>query len=98
LWGPAQEEAFAQIKRALVKPTVLASYSLELPTKIRSDASTYGLGGRGEVLLQQHALGVWKPVAYASRVMSETEQQYSQIEKEALGITWACEKFSDCFG
>jgi hypothetical protein len=52
LWGPAQEEAFAQIKHALVKPTVLASYNLELPTEIRSDASTYGLGA---VLLQQHA-------------------------------------------
>lgn len=27
--------------------------------------------------------------------MSETEQRYSQIEKEVLGITWTCEKFSD---
>ena len=27
--------------------------------------------------------------------MSDTEQRYSQIEKEALGIVWACEKFKD---
>ena len=26
--------------------------------------------------------------------MSDTEHQYAQIEKEALTITWACEKFS----
>ena len=37
----------------------------------------------------------WKPVAHASRAMSETERRYAQIEKEALATTWACEKFSD---
>ncbi len=28
---------------------------------------------------------------------SSTEQRYAQIEKEALAITWACERFSDYF-
>jgi len=36
----------------------------------------------------------WKPVAYASRSMSETECRYAQIEKEALATTWACDKFA----
>uniref|UniRef100_A0A1X7UAD3 Reverse transcriptase RNase H-like domain-containing protein n=1 Tax=Amphimedon queenslandica TaxID=400682 RepID=A0A1X7UAD3_AMPQE len=27
--------------------------------------------------------------------MSKTEKRYSQIEKEALGIVWACDKFKD---
>ncbi len=29
------------------------------------------------------------------RSMSETERRYAQIEKEAMAVTWACEKFSD---
>ena len=58
---------------------------------LSSDASSFGLGA---VLMQQHA-DKWKPVAYASRAMSDTEQRYSQIEKEALSLVWACEKFSN---
>ena len=30
-----------------------------------------------------------------SRAMSPTEQQYAQIEKKALGMTWASECFAD---
>ena len=43
----------------------------------------------------QQAEEGWRPVAYASRLVTETERCYAQIEKEALAITWSCEKFSD---
>lgn len=93
IWEPPQEEAFIAIKKELSQPTTLAIYDPDLPTKISSDASAYGLGA---VLMQRrNSEQEWKPVAYASRFMSETEQRYSQIEKEALGIVWACEKFKE---
>ena len=41
---------------------------------------------------------MWLPVVYASRAMTDTEHRYAQVEKEALAITWACEKFSYILG
>ena len=92
VWGPAQAGAFKEIKAELARPTTLGLYNLDAPTKICADASAYGLGA---VLLQQQHDDEWKPVAFASRSMTETERRYSQIEKEALALVWACEKFAD---
>eukprot|EP00731_Ephydatia_muelleri_P004849 Em0002g1025a len=90
-WGPDQEKAFLGIKGELAKTTTLVHYNLEAKIKISADASSHGVGA---VLLQLEGKE-WKPVAFASRAMTETEGRYAQIEKEALAITWACGKFED---
>ena len=91
-WGPPQQEAFQVVKQALTKSPVLALYDPGLETTVAADASSYGLGA---VLRQKQADGTTRPVAYVSRSMSPTEARYAQIEKEALALTWACERFSD---
>ena len=89
-WCAEQAAAFQAIKDGLLKTTVLALYNPKAKTKVSADASSFVLEA---VLLQQDGRG-WHPVALASRAMTEVEQRYTQIEKEALVTVWTCEKFA----
>ncbi|XP_054765371.2 uncharacterized protein K02A2.6-like [Lytechinus pictus] len=91
-WTEVQQRSFKQIKEMLISTEVLAHYDPELPTVIAADASCTGIGA---ILYQVQRDGKRRPVCYASRSLTETEQRYAVIEKEALAATWACERFSE---
>ena len=90
-WAHLQDEAFHKLKEEICSPRVLALYDVNAKTKVSADASAHGLGA---VLLQEQQ-NTWRPVAFASRALTDTEVRYAQIEKEALALTWALEKFSE---
>ena len=71
---------------------VVALYDPNRETKISADASLFELGG---VLLQKQDDESWRPVVFISRALTPVECRYAQIEKEALALTWACERCSD---
>ncbi|GBM08350.1 hypothetical protein AVEN_108354-1 [Araneus ventricosus] len=69
---------------------VLVHFDPELPLTLASDASPVGVGC---VLSHIYPDGSERPIAFASKPLSKTEQKYSQIDKEALAIVWAVKKF-----
>ena len=92
VWGPPQQKAFEEIKSSLIKSPVRALYDPNKETKVSGDASSFCLEG---VLPQKQEDKTWRPVVFASRALTPVECKYAQIEKEALALTWACERFSD---
>lgn len=76
----------------MITTPVLAYYDVNRKTKVYSDASKYGIGG---VILQEQDNGLWRPIAYFSRALTDTESRYSPREKECLVFTWLCERASD---
>ncbi|RWR98802.1 Retrotransposable element Tf2 protein type 1-like protein, partial [Dinothrombium tinctorium] len=78
------------LKKLVIEAPVLEYFDPKREIKVSSDASCKGLGA---VLLQKHADG-WKPIAYASRSLTDAETRYAQIEKELLGILFSCTRFN----
>ena len=71
VWGPSQRTAFGAVKEELSKTPVLALYDPLRPPTVSENASSFGLGA----VLLQAIDGVNRPVAYASRAMTPTEQR-----------------------
>ena len=89
-WGEKQKTAFEESKALLSSSRVLVHYNPELPIVVSSDASSCGI-----VSVLSHRLqdGSDKPIAFASRSLSDCEKKYAQLEKEALALTFGIAKF-----
>ena len=89
-WEKVEQEAFDKLKLAITMDC--ASYfNIGWETVLTVDASPVGLAAvihqyNPDDPNQKHWVGC------VSRMLSEVERRYSQCEKEALGVVWACER------
>ncbi|CAK1594239.1 unnamed protein product [Parnassius mnemosyne] len=82
-------DAFQKCKELLTNAPLLQYPDPDKPYVLTTDASTVALGA----VSSQGTIGSDKPIAYASRTLSDTETRYSTIERELLAIIWAVKHF-----
>ena len=84
-WTASHQARYDDVKKQIAKCTTLAYYNPSLESVIQVDASSRGLGA---VLLQEG-----RPIAFASKALTATEQRYANIEREMLAVVFGCERF-----
>ena len=82
--SPEALEALDHLKAACLQAPILAFLDFNRPFLLETDASK----GLGAVLSQKQVDGWYHPIAYASRVMNETEQRYHSNKQEFLALKW----------
>lgn len=87
--NPQFLKTFDDCKSLLTSSHVLQYPDFDNDFILTTDASNYALGA----VLSQGVIGKDRPVAFASRTLSRTEENYSAIEKELLAIDWATRYF-----
>ncbi|KAF4649982.1 hypothetical protein FOL47_001541 [Perkinsus chesapeaki] len=85
VWSQECQEAYEKVLDLLVERPCLGLPDWDKTFTLETDASAYGIGA---VLLQEG-----HPIAYASKTLSETEQEYSASEREVLAIVYFCDYF-----
>ena len=84
-WGKPESNAFKTLKDKLTNADTMSFFDTAQDATLVVDGSPVGVAA---MLMQNN-----KVVAYGSRALSDVEQRYSQTEREALAIKWACDHF-----
>jgi hypothetical protein len=83
-WTNECQRSFDSLKKKLTSFPVLQPFDKEKDSVLTVDASMRAIGA---VLSQQG-----HPILFVSRKLSDAETRYSNIEREALAVLWACNR------
>lgn len=85
-WTPECQRSFERVPEMLTDDTVMAYFDPGRKTRLKTDA---GPGGMAATMKQYDPeVKRWRPVTYRSRVFTDTQSRYSQLEKEAKAVEW----------
>ena len=87
-WSEECEKAFQELKARLCKAPVLAHPDLSKPYRLYTDASLTAIGA---ILTQEFPEGE-RVIQYISKQLSEGQQKWAAIEREAYAIVYAVNK------
>ena len=100
IWTETHTQAFNRLKSKISNDCLIHFYDTKKPVFIECDSSGVGIGA---VLLQPDSDHVesdkngipcnLRPVAYASKSLTEAECQYANIEHELLAVLFSVEHF-----
>jgi hypothetical protein len=87
-WSSATDDAFNSIKNQLLTAPVLAIPDFARPFRVVTDASDFAVAG---CLMQESPTdpSILRPIAYTSRRLTPTEQNYQTEQREALAVVWS---------
>ena len=87
-WMAKEQLALEKLESSLVENETLAYYKVGVEAEVVVDASPGALG----TVLTQRKRGGHTSAIYISTGLTLVEQRYSQTEREALAVRWACER------
>lgn len=89
-WNRIHDQAVDEIKRVLLSPVLFEHYDHTKVFIVAADACNTDIGA---VLIQRDSHGYERAVYHMAQSLTDAQRNYSQLEKEALALVTAVERF-----
>ena len=86
-----REPSHSRRNYSCLRSQLLVHFNPSLEIRLACDSSAYGIGA---VLSHRMPDGSEKPVAFASRTLTNAERNYSRMEKEAMACVFGVKRFN----
>jgi hypothetical protein len=90
VWEEKHEQAMSKIKAGIIT-SALGFFDRDWCTEVIVDASPVGLAAVCTQFNPENS-NERKIVTFVSKMLTDVEQRYAQVEKEAYAVVWACER------